>query len=210
MIRAIIFDYGGVLMRTMDLEPRRTLERSLGLEPGEAERVIFESECWDDAQVGRISSDIFWDDVGRRLGLSAEEQAAFREAFWAGDRLDRELVDLIRRLGEAGYRIGLLSNAPAGLRHYLDDLGLTEIFDQIVISAEVEMMKPASDIYEHILDRLGVEADEAVFVDDTQQNVEAAREVGIRAIHFVAPAALKAQLKRLLAHHADPGCGFGV
>jgi epoxide hydrolase-like predicted phosphatase len=198
MIRAIIFDYGGVLMRTMDPEPRRELERSLDLEPGEAERVIFESERWDDAQMGQISNDGFWDDVGRRLELEAEEQSKFREMFWAGDRLDHKLLDLIRRLREAGYRIGLLSNAPADLRTYLSELGIADLFDQIVISAEVGMMKPDPMIYEHILELLDVEADEAIFTDDTRENVEAARAVGIHAVHFLDPVASLAQLETLI------------
>jgi len=116
MIRAIIFDVGGVLVRTVNPLPRRELEQRLGLSPGEADKAVFGSPLWDEAQLGRISSAEFWADVGQRLGLNAEELTEFRQAFWAGDRLDEELVALIRHLHDAGYRTALLSNAPTGLR----------------------------------------------------------------------------------------------
>ncbi|RLC59157.1 MAG: hypothetical protein DRI80_12910, partial [Chloroflexota bacterium] len=68
-IRALIFDFGGVLMRTVNPLPRRELEQRLGLPPGGASEAVFGNPRWDDVQLGRIGSAEFWADVGRRLGL---------------------------------------------------------------------------------------------------------------------------------------------
>ncbi len=116
MIRAIIFDFGGVLMRTVNPVSRHDLEQRFELPPGGASKLVFGSPLWDEAQLGRISSAEFWADVSQRLGLNTEELAEFRQAFWAGDRLDEELVVLTRHLRDTGYHTALLSNAPTGLR----------------------------------------------------------------------------------------------
>ncbi|MFW6136019.1 MAG: HAD family hydrolase [Chloroflexota bacterium] len=196
-IRAFIIDYGGVLMRTADPTPRRELERQFDLSFGEAADLVFRSPRWDDVQHGRIDSDAFWADVGERLDLEGDDVQAFRRRFWSGDRLDQELVELIRHLRAEGYATALLSNAPADLRSYLEELGVAGAFDHIVISGEEGVVKPVPEIYERVLDRLGVAPEEAAFVDDMRPNVEAARRVGLHAARFRGPAPLRVWLRDL-------------
>jgi epoxide hydrolase-like predicted phosphatase len=203
-IQAVVFDYGGVLMRTADPTPRRELEQRFGLPPGGANKLVFESPLWDEAQLGRVSSAEFWADVGQRLGLSAAEMAEFERAFWAGDRLDEGLVVLIRRLRDAGYRIGLLSNAADDLHAVLDQLEVADAFDAVVLSADVGLVKPDPAIYERILARLGVPAEQAVFVDDLRINVDAARQLGLHAARFRGLAPLRKWLRGLGVPAPDP------
>jgi len=125
-IRAVVFDYGGVLARTVNPVPRRDLERRFELEPGGAYKAVFENPLWNEVQFGRISSAEFWADVGQRLGLSTGELVEFRQAFWAGA--------LIRYLRDEGYRTVLLSNAPASASQHLEQVGITDAFDVVVIS----------------------------------------------------------------------------
>jgi len=196
-IKAVIFDWGGVLMRTFDPAARRGLERRFNLEPGTAYELVFKSPRWDDAQHGRIDSQAFWADLGERLGLDAEEIEAFRSGFWAGDRLDPEMLDAMRHFRQAGYRTALLSNASAGLPDYLVELGIDDAFDVIVVSGVEGVAKPDPRIYLSVLERLGVEPQEAVFVDDMQVNVEAARNLGLHAFRFRGPRPLSVSLADL-------------
>ncbi len=183
--RAVIFDLGGVLLRTEDPAPRRRLEAQLGLSPGQAEALVFHSPMGRQAQMGRITAQELWQWVGHRLGLTPPQLAAFRAAFWAGDRLDRELVALIRRL-RPRYQTALLSNAFDDLRPMLTEtLAIADAFDTVVISAEEGAMKPDPAIYRRVLERLGRKPDECVFVDDFLENVEGARRLGLAAIHYV-------------------------
>ena len=115
-IRGLIFDSGGVLIRTVNPRPRRDLERRYGLSEGGVDELVFDHPLWREVQLGRLAGDDFWDQVGQALGLSAGERAEFRQAFWAGDELDCEFVALIGQLRGMGYRTGLLSNAPADFR----------------------------------------------------------------------------------------------
>ncbi|MGD8997238.1 MAG: HAD family phosphatase [Anaerolineae bacterium] len=197
IIQALVFDYGGVLMRTVDPTARRELERQFNLDRGQAEELVFGSPLWDDLQHGRLDSEAFWADLGERLELDAEELQAFRRGFWSGDRLDQELMDNIRHLRCKGYRTALLSNAPVGLRQYVEDLGIADAFDVIVISGAEGVVKPDPEIYRRALDRLGVAPWEAVFIDDVRGNVEAARRVGLDAWRFRGLAPLRAQLRGL-------------
>jgi epoxide hydrolase-like predicted phosphatase len=203
-IQAVIFDYGGVLMRTVNPTPRRELDRQYGLEPGGAEKAVFRGSLIDSVQLGRASSAEFWADVGQQIGLRGEELAEFRQTFQSGDRLDEELVALIRRLRDAGYRTALLSNAPASLRERLEPLGIADAFDAVVISGCEGMMKPDPAIFELALARVGVSAAEAVFVDDWRENVAAARRVGLHAIRFNGLAPLRKQLRELGLPAPDP------
>jgi epoxide hydrolase-like predicted phosphatase len=204
VIRAIIFDYGGVLVRTVNPVPRRELERRFGMPPGGASKAVLESSRWDEVQLGRISTAEFWADVGQRLGLNAGELAEFRRAFWAGDRLDEELVTFIRNLRAEGYRTVLLSNAPTGLRQHLEQLGIADAFDALVISGCEGLMKPAPAIFELALARVGVAAEEAVFVDDFRVNVVAAWQVGLHATSFRGLSPLRKWLQDLGVPVPDP------
>jgi len=203
-IRAMIFDFGGVLVRTVDPRPRRRLERRFDLGPGEVYGLIFESPLWDDVQRGRIDNDAFWADVGQRLGLDDEELADFRESFWSGDKLDEELVSFIRDVRELGYATALLSNAPSTLPHYLSDLGITDDFDAVVVSAQEGVAKPAPEIYHSALEALDIRADQSVFIDDTPANVEAARRLGLHSTRFRGLAPLRAWLRSLGVEVEEP------
>ena len=225
VIRALIFDYGGVFMRTMDPRPRRELEQRLGLPPGGASRLVFGSPMWEEAQLGRVTSADFWASVGQQLGLETachserseeshprevliphvgEGLAEFQRAFWAGDRLDEELMALIRHLRAEGYCIALLSNNPAEWRQHVEELDIADAFDVIVVSGCEGVMKPGLEIFARTLERLGVPAQAAVFVDDFRENVDAARQVGLHAVRFQGLAPLRAQLRDLGVIVPDP------
>ncbi len=204
MVRAMLFDFGGVLMRTVTRVPRRELGQRLGLSPEEVEGAVFGSPRWDEVQLGRISYAEFWEDVARSLGWDAGDAEGLGDAFWSGDRLDEELLALIRHLRDAGYRTALLSNAPSHLRQLVEELGIADAFDELIISACEGLMKPDPAVFELALARLGVRAEEGVFVDDFRVNVAAARQIGLHAVRFRGLAPLRKQLRELGISVPDP------
>lgn len=184
MIKAVIFDVGGVLIRTEDYAPRRNLEGRLGLASGKSERLVFSGEMGTKAQAGAISDEDLWTWIGRYLQLDRQGLRRFRREFWAGDILDEDLVDYIRGL-RPRYQTAVISNATDRLRKTLEETyEIADAFDVIVCSAEENVMKPSAEIYQRALQRLGRQPSETVFVDDFQNNVEAARSVGMHAIHY--------------------------
>lgn len=198
-IKAVIFDLGGVLVRTEDREPRAALGRRFGLTYEQMDELVFGSETAIQASVGAIPEEQHWDSVCRGLGLGDGEVAGFRTAFWGGDVLDTSLVDYIRSL-RPRYRTALLSNAWSGLRKDLEQRwGILDAFDEIFISAECGMAKPDPRIYAWVTEKLGIRPEEAVFVDDFLRNVEAARAAGLHAIHFQESAQARSELEALLS-----------
>jgi putative hydrolase of the HAD superfamily len=198
-IAAVIFDYGSVLVRTLDPTPRATWEHKLGLEPGALQRIVHNENSWVAAQRGDITPEAHWHDVGLTLGLTPDETAALRATFYRGDVLNTELVTYIDQLRAAGLQTALLSNFSIELREFLAAQDLLRRFDHIVISAEIGVMKPDAAAYQAVLDMLAVQARTCVFIDDQRTNVEAARALGLHGIVFHDNVTCLAELDRLRA-----------
>lgn len=195
MIKAIIFDFGGVILRTQDWVGRRRWEERLGLAENEAEWVVFNSEWGRKAQQGEISYTALWQGIGRRFGLAAAELQQFQRDFWAGDVLDWGLVALIRGL-RSSYQTALISNAFNDLRDVLSSqFAIADAFDHLIISAEEGIMKPDPRIFHIALQKLGCRPEEALFIDDFAVNIAGARAVGLHTIHFTPGIELAAALK---------------
>ena len=183
-IRAVIFDLGGVIVRTADFGPRLRLAEQYGMTLNELMDLVFAHEAGRRAQLGQATIEQQWQHVRRVLRLSEPELKSFQETFWQMDFVDFELVDTLRNLRRT-MRTALLSNAFDDLRRIVaEEWKFADAFDEMIISAEVGMMKPDPRIYRLALERLGVQAEEAVFVDDMLRNLEGAQAVGIVGIQY--------------------------
>ncbi|MFC2064665.1 HAD family hydrolase [Chloroflexota bacterium] len=196
-IKAVFFDLGGVIVRTEDPGPRTNLAGSLGLSYAEIDRIVFENESSRQASLGLISEAQHWLNIAAVLKQPDSEAERLKKEFFAGDRVDPDLVKLIRGLRPA-YKIGVISNAWSGMRSWLSDHDLLELFDDMVGSAEVGFAKPDQRIYQAALRNLAVKPGESVFIDDMLTNVEAARKIGMHAIHFNQPGQAINELNSLL------------
>lgn len=195
MIEAVIFDWGGVIQRTVDRAPRRALAAELGLHEDALEASVFESEPWRGASTGQVPADRAWVSIVAALGWPPERVEEFITRFFAGDRLDERIVSLIRDLRESGVLVGLLSNAlpPYGAARW----GMPGLFDAQVFSYLVGDLKPKPAMYKAALRALGVEQPcRALFVDDAPENVAAARALELRAHQFTGLEALQDELAR--------------
>jgi HAD superfamily hydrolase (TIGR01509 family) len=196
-IRAMIFDFGSVLVKMGDEAPRRALAEQLGISLKDLYRVIFDSDTAVRSMVGELTIEEHWLAVGAALGVTPAELPGIKAQFWAADLVNSELVDYIRTL-RPKYKVGLLSNAWDDLRQVMrESFGFDGMFDELVISAEVGLAKPDLRIFHLAVERLGVQPGEAVFVDDVLANVEAARSVGLNAIHYQGNLQLFQALERL-------------
>lgn len=197
-VRAVLFDLGGVIVRTEYQAPREHLAERLNMTYEDLGKLVFESETARLASLGKITTEAHWAAVAGRLSQPAAEGSRMREEFFAGDVLDRGLVDFIRSL-RARVKTGLLSNAWPDMRDYLALNHLDDAFDVVIISAEVGLMKPERGIYDLALEQLKLEPSQTAFVDDTRANVEAARTLGMKGILFLNPAQMQAEVMSLLS-----------
>ncbi|MDH3601343.1 MAG: HAD family phosphatase [Candidatus Tectomicrobia bacterium] len=199
MIQAVIFDYGSVLTRTLDPQPRTAWEDQLGLEPGGLQQTVHNNTSWIEAQCGRLSVETYWMDVGRQLGLTSQETARVRADFYRSDHRNDELVDYIDQVRTAGLQTAVLSNFSTELRMFLKHYALLDHFDRIAISAEIGVMKPSTKAYQAVLAMLDLPAAACVFVDDQPVNIDAAQALGMHGIVFHDNLSCIAKLTRLLA-----------
>ena len=195
MLKAIIFDVGGVILRTRSRAGREKWATRLGLDSWDFERFIFGGESGRAAQLGQKTEQEHWCWLGQHFGLSDDELAEMRRDFFAGDFMDADLVAYAGRLGQAGYRLGILSNfGDAARRLWSEVYPFIDTFEGVIISAEVGVMKPDPKIYRLAAESVGVAPDEALFIDDFIENIEGARAVGMQALHFTDPEDVRRQL----------------
>jgi epoxide hydrolase-like predicted phosphatase len=203
LIKAVVWDLGGVLARTLDSAPRTELARRLSINYTELDEAVFNSPSARQATLGEISTNEHWANVYRSLNWPVEQRDVFQELFWGGDRLDQELVAYIRRLKPA-FKTGLLSNNWPNLRDLIENRWqIADAFDELIISAEVGLKKPEQPIYDLTLQRLGFRPEQAVFVDDFIENIHAAQQLGWQAVHFQNPDQALAELNALLEIPAE-------
>ncbi|MGB9586442.1 MAG: HAD family hydrolase [Anaerolineales bacterium] len=197
-IQAIIFDLGGVLLRTEDYAPRLELAASFHMDEKELEKLVFFSPSAMRATVGEISAQEHYREIARVLGCPLEKINLFQEQFFLGDRLDTTLINFLINLRK-DYKIGLLSNAWDDLRFLLKThFNILDIFDKAIISAEVGLMKPDPRIYQLAVEQLGVSLINTIFVDDMPENVAAAQSLGMNAIRFQSSAQVMRDVNQIL------------
>ena len=185
MIRNIIFDMGNVLIKFV---PSQIVEE-LGLTSKEDEelllKTVFHSGEWHQTDLGTMTELDLWNSVSQKLPKHLLSYAHDIILEW-----DKDLVpvpgmeDFVRTCKEKGYKIYLLSNASLRQPLYFPRIPGNQYFDGTVISAILGICKPDRRIYEYLLFKYGLKAEECVFIDDLPANIEAANEVGIHGILF--------------------------
>ena len=198
MIRAIIFDFGRVITVQKPLSLFRGYERELGLSPDTLNSIMFGSQAWQDALLGRKTAEEFWHTIGPELGLDTiDEINMFRSRYHADEAINEDVLDLIRGL-HGRYKLAILSNSPPNLARWLADWELLDLFDFVFCSGDEGVAKPDPTAFKVTLEGLGVEPEEAVFIDDTETHVDTARRLGLHGITFTSAEALGDDLARLL------------
>ena len=199
---AIIFDYGRVIVGPTDEDIFQAnltrIAKQYGFEIGtELWHHIYISQGWEDAKRGRLSHADFWADRLAALGIeTAEERAAFKAELFKYWGLFPGIIPPLKEL-HTKYRLAILSNTSRkGFADYLTDRrGLGGLFETVVSSAEVGFAKPEPEIYQIALDRLHIQPEQALFVDDLKRNTDAAERVGIPSIVFTTPDMLRKELE---------------
>lgn len=198
-VRALIFDLGGVILRTENRASRAALAESLGMTYAALDAAVFQSQAMLQAECGLLSADDAWAAVVRSLNFPGEDVRAFRRQFFGGDQVDFALVAFIRSLRPA-YATALLSNTTViDLSTWIsEDLRIPDTFDVVISSASCRLVKPDPAIFHFALDMLHVQPEEAIFVDDAERNITAAAALGIRTVHFKSSTQARQEIQSLL------------
>lgn len=181
-LHAVIFDFGGVLW-DMRWDVARELDRAHGLPKSSVFETLYRCPAWNDIECGAGDPAAWAEGAHRELERRAGRALPRLHEEWRRAQAAIDANIALARALRPPYRCSVLSNADLSLRARLKgELGLEHLFDDIVVSAEVGMAKPRPEIFHLAADRLGLPAQACVFVDDWDQNVEAARAVGMQAV----------------------------
>jgi epoxide hydrolase-like predicted phosphatase len=198
MIRAVIFDVGGVLECTPPTGHRRKWEADLGLAPGELDRTMV--DVWLGGSLGTVSETEVHSALADRLRLSPSQVQQFMDGFWEEylGTLNTQLTDYAASL-RPRYRTGILSNSFVGAREREQQrYGFEDLVDVIAYSHEIGVAKPDPAAYLLTCERLDVAPEEAVFLDDREQAVGGAHAVGMAAVLFRDNTQAVAEIEALL------------
>ena len=201
---ALVVDFGGVLTTSIQ-DSMQVFANEEGIELQDLARVALRAyvEGDDDLvtafETGRMSEEDFSLQFAQRLAQTTGKEIdpeRFVSRMLGGVRLEEGMLEAVARARQAGFKTGLLSNS-WGLSGYPRER-FKELFDAVVISAEVGMRKPEPEIFRFTTDKLGVEPLRCVFVDDHPGHLKAALAEGMTTVLHRSPAETIAELSRLL------------
>ena len=191
-IQVIVFDVGGVLSKDMIDTKLIDLATSHRLDVDSL--LAVKNRYRDPADLGEISDTEFWVRILGHFDVPATPQDTEIDTYI---ELVEGTLDIAKSLSRR-YRTAILSNDSremAALRR--KKFGFDAVFNPIIISANVGVKKPDPMIYKVLLETLGIAAHECLFIDNSLDNVEAARSVGMRAILFDSALQLREALSEL-------------
>ena len=202
-VKALVIDFGGVLTTPLQNAMIR-FSMELGIELQDLVRVALKAysgesdELVHDFETGHVSEEEFCKAFAQRLkdetGVEVQSEKLVDRIF-GGLEIVEEMMEAVIRIRRAGYKTALCSNS-WGLGLYPYDR-FPEMFDVVVISGEVGMRKPNRDIFDLTVEKLGVEAEGCVFVDDHPGHLKAATELGMQTVLHRTPEETIPELERL-------------
>ncbi len=190
MIKAIIFDCFGVLVGKSYWDVWK-LAGGDPVKDGE-----FIESMLNKANAGAISKDLFIATMSGKLGITPQ---AYQDIYNREEQPNQPLFDYIATELKPKYKIAILSNVNSGVIEGRIPANLRQLFDVIVVSADVDVQKPDPAIFELTANKLGVQLDETVFTDDQPRYVTPAIQLGMHGIVYSGFDGFKQQLKPLLS-----------
>ncbi len=195
-LRAVIFDYGGVIVKDTHDLVLEDFARTCRTTPEKIEGVLMNVRT--PLQKGHMDDDALKALLGRTFRVKIKGGMT---ALWTRRCLDRGFFEgniaLISVLKENGYRVGCISNTIAAYADFDAHSKAYPLFDALALSNRLGMRKPEPRIYLWAAKELGVPPGECAFIDDTESFVKAAEALGMKGITFTAEAKLKRDLRAL-------------
>jgi epoxide hydrolase-like predicted phosphatase len=197
MIKAIIFDVGGVIVDfDNDSDYYPYLSKVSGISKKRIKRMI-EGRLWELLDKDRISQRDFDRALSRRLGI-AEKEILWYESYAKAGRVNPKVVSDIKKLSKS-YKVAYLSNVD--LSRYTHTLRLLKpykhLFNHEFASCYLHLRKPSVRIFERAVSKMHMKPSEVIFIDNTPENIAGARRAGLKGILFKNSRGMEVGLRRL-------------
>lgn len=196
MIKAVIFDIGGVVTYNIGGCVRNDITKTLGVTKEQYEKACH--VLVPPLSTNKITEKEFW----KRFVTMTHTTKVVPENLWSRTflkkrKLRKEVVQIIEELRKEGLKLAALSNVIRAHSEVNDKKGIYALFDFSILSYEVGFKKPDPKIYRLTFAKLGLKPEETVFIDNKLQNVKAARKLGTKGILYISPKQLRNSLIKL-------------
>ena len=184
MIKNVIFDFGKVLV---DFEPTYMTSRYIdNIEDIKlVSDVLFDRLYWDRLDAGTISDSEVISESQKRLPTRLHQKVADIYNNWMYNLPEIcGMRELLQKLSDKGVRLFLLSNISEGFAKKSSEFSILSYFERCFFSAVCGLTKPSAEIFNHLLNECGIKANEALFIDDSEKNINGAKSVGISTYLF--------------------------
>ena len=196
-IRGLVLDYGGVLTLPQDAASVDRMVAYLGLDRDAFRRIYRARRPAYDS--GAVTGEQYWRGVVEGCGLDPDGidlSYLIAQDVQSWTQLNEAMVQFVRGVRRRVHRLAIISNmTPNTLVWMKREFEWLALFDECVFSCELGTNKPGPEIYQYCIRRLGLRADECLFVDDSADNVQGAQDVGMAAIRFECVAQFLAALE---------------
>jgi len=198
MIKVIIFDYGNVVGNNPNTFIFKGVSKEFGIDCNEIEHAY--RKLIPRSQKDQISEKDFW--IVMSLSLGIDDPYKIREVwtkeYIKNSKIDKKVVSFVRRLRNWGYNVCLLSNMANFYREISLSKEIEKEFSEVFYSYQLGARKQEDGIYKIIVDKLHVEPQECIFIDDEEEALRNPREIGIETILYQSLDKLESELKEML------------
>ena len=198
-IRAILFDYGGVIADEGFYDGLGVIARKHGLDHKQLHKMGMDSVFESGFVLGKGTEAEFWDLLRMKSGITDSDDE-LRDEILPRFRLRPWMIDTIRDLRRQGYIIGLLSDQVDWLDWLNAEQDFLKEFDQLFISNRMGKGKRDPTVFDDVVNKLGLRPQQTLFIDDAEGNVERAASRGLKVIRYTGRESFESQLQSQLGH----------
>lgn len=197
MIKAVIFDFGGVLAEEGFKQGLKAIAEEKGLDPEDFYEIAGELVYQMGYVMGSSGEDSYWNAVREKTGVRGDDKE-FREEILKRFKSRPDMMEVVEKIRSSGLIVAILSDQT----NWLDELDqrtpFHHHFDYVFNSFHLKKTKRDPSIFRDICAVLGVQPEEGLFVDDNLKNIERAASQGLRTIHFKDVSMFKKEIERFI------------
>jgi len=197
MIKAVIFDFGGVLAEEGFKQGLKAIGKGKGLDPEEFYKIAGELVYQMGYVTGSSDEHSYWNAVREKTGVKGDDKE-LREEILKKFKLRPEMMKVVEKVKSSGLIVAILSDQT----NWLDELNqrtpFHHLFDYVFNSFHLKKTKRDSSIFRDVSAILGFQLEEVLFVDDNLENIKRAASQGLRAIHFKDVSMFKKEIERFV------------
>jgi putative hydrolase of the HAD superfamily len=194
MLKAVLFDFGGVIAEEGFWEGIRTIGKEHGLEPDAFFQMIDGLIYETGYLTGKADEAEFWNEARKNTDIKSTD-AELRTEILKRFVLRLDMIASVDLLRSTGLIIAMLSDQTNWLEEIDKDTGLFRHFDRVFNSYRTHKSKRDASVFRNVCTELGVKTKETLFIDDNIDHIKRAREQGLHTIHFIGMAEYKQQIE---------------